>query len=81
MRTSIQENLRQFFRGSNDMNGVNTGTETDGTITLNDLNFAILQTVDTVTGESLEDYTITEPVANITVNDGEITTLGTVTFL
>ena len=43
--------------------------------------FAILQTVDTTTGESLEDYTISAPVANITVNDGEITTLGTVTFL
>lgn len=81
MRTAIQENLRQFFRGSNDMNGVNTGTETNGTITLNDLNFAILQTVDTVTGQSLDNYTISAPVANITVSDGEITTLGTVTFL
>jgi len=81
MRTSIQENLRQFFRASNDMNGVNTGTETNGTITLNDINFAILQTVDSTTGKSLQDYTISTPVANIVPNDGEITTLGTVTFI
>jgi hypothetical protein len=63
------------------MNGVEFGTEDNGTIALNALNLAIFQTVDTVTGQPLEAYTLSTPVADITINDGEIATQGTVTFL
>jgi uncharacterized phage protein gp47/JayE len=81
MRTAIEENIRQFFRGNNDMNGVEVGTEDNGTIALNALNLAIFQTVDTVTGQPLEAYTLSSPLADITVDDGKIATQGTVTFL
>ena len=79
MRTAITENIRAFFRGQNGMNLFSE--ENAGTIFLNNLNLAILQTVDDATGQALESYTLTAPVANIVIQDGEITIEGTVTFL
>lgn len=81
MRTAIQENIREFFRGSNGVNGIETGEESAGNISLNNINLAILQTVDTTTGQSLESYSLTSPTADIIINDGEIATQGTITFL
>lgn len=81
MRTSIEENIRAFFRGNNNMNSVNVGFENLGTVFLNDLNLAILQTVDSVTGQPLLSYNLNSPNADIVIQDGEITTQGSITFL
>lgn len=80
MQTAIKENIRQFFRSKNIINGVETGKENDGNVNINDINLAILKTVDNVTGQSLERYTLTAPTTGITITDGQIAIEGNVVF-
>jgi len=80
MRTAITENIVAFFSGSNGMNGVETFDENDGDILINNLNLAILQTVDKTTGQQLESYDLSTPLANIIIPDGRIAVAGTITI-
>lgn len=80
MRTAIQENIQQFFKSKNSINGVETGEEDRGTMKINDINLAILQTVDNITGQSLESYVLSTPISDVSVNDGEIVVVGNINF-
>jgi len=80
MRTAIQENIQQFFKSKNSINGVETGEEDRGTMRINDINLAILQTVDSITGKSLESYVLSTPINDVSVNDGEIVIAGNINF-
>ena len=81
MQTAIKENIRQFFRSKNEINGVETGQENKGNINLNDLNLAILQTVDTITGQPLANYTLSEPIVDVDISDGQIGIEGNIVFI
>ena len=80
MQIAIKENIRQFFRNKNMINGVELNEENNGNININDINLTILKTIDDVTGESLESYTLTTPLNNVIINDGEIAVQGNVVF-
>tara|TARA_R110000868_G_scaffold389629_5_gene658958 strand:- start:214 stop:1584 length:1371 start_codon:yes stop_codon:yes gene_type:complete len=80
METSIKENIRQFFRSKNIINGVESNKLNDGNIDINDINLTILKTVDTITGQSLQSYTLTTPLTNISIGDGQIAIEGDVIF-
>jgi uncharacterized phage protein gp47/JayE len=71
MRTAIENNLKQFFSDS-------VSPETD--ITEGAYQTAIYNTVDTVTGNKIEEFVLAAPVGNISITTGEIGTLGVVSF-
>jgi uncharacterized phage protein gp47/JayE len=71
MKTAIENSLAQFF---------GERTEVGVTIVEEAYNAAIFNTVDLVTGSELVSFTLTSPSADITIDPGEIGTLGNVTF-
>ncbi len=71
MKTAITNSLTQFFAERTEP-GINVVEEA--------YNAAIFNTVDTVTGEELDSFSLTTPSGDITVSSGEIVILGAVTF-
>lgn len=71
MQSAIQSNLRQFFDERTDV-GVNVDEDA--------YRSAIFNTVDTVTGDVVETFTLSVPTGDITIADGEIGILGSVVF-
>ena len=70
MRTAIQDNLQSFFSS-----GTNTGSD----LSKKEYDAILVATVDSG-GNRLEDYTLTSPTTDISINPSEIPILGTVTF-
>jgi uncharacterized phage protein gp47/JayE len=71
MKTAIENSLNQFFAER---------TEVGVTVVEEAYNAAIFNTVDLVTGVELDSFTLSAPSADITIDPGEIGTLGNVTF-
>lgn len=71
MQDSIRNNLDQLF---------SEGTEVGVALLRNDYISAVNRTVDTVTGDVLEVFTINAPVGDITTASNELPVLGTVSF-
>lgn len=71
MRAAIEANLAQFFAES-----VTVGTNVDQDA----YRAAIFNTTDTETGQQVQTFTLSAPVADITINSGEIAVLGDVNF-
>lgn len=71
MRNSIEENLKQFFA---------TKVERGSTIYADAYRSAIFQTVDTTTGESVNNFTLSAPTGNVTILSSQIGVLGTITW-
>lgn len=85
MQNAIRNSLDLFFRSGTLLNEINQPT---GTLTINQLNAVISETVDDDTSEPLRSYKLVSPEpcpasgsSDITVKDGEILVLGTVSFL
>lgn len=72
MKDAIIKNLEQFFTERTDV-GV--------TITADSYRAAIFNSLDVETGARLESFDLQAPVGNIFIADGELGTLGTVSFL
>ncbi|MCW8932174.1 MAG: baseplate J/gp47 family protein, partial [Gammaproteobacteria bacterium] len=70
MRDAISANLEYLFRNTEE--GVN--------ITEAEYENVLLNTIDTVTGATLDSYVLSAPVGDITILSGELGTLGNVTF-
>lgn len=71
MRAAIQKNLEEYFL---------TEVEVGQDIYLNSLIGVIYRTTDSTTGESVQNFTLSAPIANVVVSNSQIGTLGTVTF-
>jgi len=71
MKTSIQNKLIEFF---------NSRTMPGFDISEKQYECAILSTIDTATGDILDDFTLTTPTGDIIVASNEIGVLGNVTF-
>lgn len=71
MRAAIQAQLAAFFEEQVDF---------QQNVTLLDLQCSIRETQDLTTGQRLVSFTLTDPTGDTVVQDGEIATLGTVTF-
>ena len=71
MQQSITDNLAQFFREQTNV-GVNIIQDAYRSI--------IFNTVDVVTGDTVQSFTLSAPVGDIVINSGEIAVLGTVTY-
>lgn len=71
MREAIEASLELFFR-----------EQTDYEIDVDEDRYrgAIINTVDTETGDTLTTFTLTSPTTDITISSGEIAVLGTVSF-
>lgn len=71
MQTAIINNLAQLF---------NEGTDVGVTLKRNDYISAINRTVDTVTGDILKDFTVTDPTTDIVLASNQLPVLGSVSF-
>lgn len=71
MRTAIENNLTVFFQ---------TEVEYETDIDEDKYRSAIINTIDTETGDSLETFTLSAPSGDVTITTDEIGVLGTVTF-
>ena len=71
MRSAISANLQAFYDDS---------VEFEVSITEDKYRSAIINTQDTETGDFLQSFTLSSPSADITISDGEIGVLGTVSF-
>jgi uncharacterized phage protein gp47/JayE len=71
MRTAIENNLAQFFEEETTV-GVDVSQDA--------YRAAIQNTIDTVSGSQLSNFTLSVPIGTITVSDGKIPVLGTITF-
>lgn len=71
MRTAIENQLAAFF---------NDTVEFEDTVTQTEYLCAIQSSQSTETGEYIQSFTLSSPVGDITVTDGEIATLGEVTY-
>lgn len=71
MRTAISANLRQFF---DERTQIATNVDQDA------YRSAIFNTVDPETGDTVISFALSTPSADITVNAGEIGTLGTISY-
>lgn len=71
MREAIENSLDTFFRSS---------TEEGEDVTSEQYLSVIFNTFDPESGEKLRSYNLTSPTTDIEIDDGEIATLGTVTF-
>ena len=76
MKQAIKNSLKQFFEDEVDL-----GDDNYTTLTLKELNSAIGNSFDSETGAKLQDYTMSLPSSNISLNFGELPVLGDVTFL
>jgi len=72
MRDAITENLKQFYTES---------TEVGMSVDEDSYRAAIINTIDTSTGQRLNSFTLSAPVGDIAIITGEIAVLGTVTYL
>lgn len=72
MKQSIQNRLIEFF---------NTQPGVGETITEDQYRCVIQATIDSETGETLQDFTLNLPVGDIVINTGELAALGTVNFV
>jgi uncharacterized phage protein gp47/JayE len=70
MRDAIAANLDYLFRNTEE--GVN--------VTKAEYDNVLLNTIDTVTGATLDGYVLSSPTTDITILSGELGTLGNVTF-
>jgi len=71
MKTSINASLQDFF---------STQTNVSEDVKEIDYNSAIINTVDTETGEKLQSFTLSSPSGDIPISTGELAILGTVSF-
>lgn len=71
MQAAITANLEQFFRED---------TEVGQTLLAIAYESAIWTTIDPETGEALEDFDLTSPTGNVTIQSGELPTLDEVIF-
>lgn len=71
MQQAIEANLRQFF---DERTSVGVNVDEDA------YRSAIFNTVDTVTGDVVQTFTLSAPVGDVTIATGEIGILGAVTF-
>ncbi len=71
MREAVTESLDQFFK---DFSNVGVSIVEDA------YRSAIINTIDTVTGETLSDFVLASPTADIPVAIGELAILGTVSY-
>jgi uncharacterized phage protein gp47/JayE len=71
MRTAVSASLEQFFKEK---------TEVGENVVQEAYNAAIFNTLDTTNGNVIESFTVTTPAGDITVNSGEIATLGSITY-
>lgn len=71
MKTAIENSLKAFFEDN---------AQIEQSITEDQYRSAITQTVDTETSQLLTAFTLSSPSADITISQGEIATLGTITF-
>ena len=71
MRSAIIANLEQFFRESTTV-GVNIDQDA--------YRAAIFNSVDPDTGLSIKSFSLSSPTSDITILQGEIGTLGNITF-
>lgn len=72
MQDAIKNNLEQLFRENTDV-----GTD----LKSNDYISAINRTVDTVTGDILQQFNLNTPGGNVTTTDNELPILGNVSFV
>lgn len=72
MRLAIQSSLTEFFR---------TSTQEGTNVDREQYESAILATRDIETGLNLQSFDLISPTGDITINDGQIATLGQVTFV
>ncbi len=72
MRTSIENNLKQFFAES-----VEVGTD----VTEDSYRAAIQSTVDTITGDAMISFALTAPSGDLAATSSQIRTLGSFTWL
>lgn len=71
MQTAINANLRQFF---------DEGTEPGVSIGEDAYRSAIFNTIDTVTGEKVQSFTLATPTGTVAITAGQIAVLGAVVF-
>lgn len=71
LRLAVEENLVEFFR---EIPEVGVSLSRDG------YRSAIWQTFDPETGEFIRSFTLSEPIGDITIADGEIALLGNITW-
>lgn len=71
MQAAITASLEQFFAER---------TELGQNVTQDAYRSAIFNTVDTVTGERVVSFTLSTPSADVTINAGELGTLGNITY-
>lgn len=71
MRTAIEASLNQFFDEETEV-GINIDEDK--------YRAAIINTIDTQTGDQLQTFTISTPIGDIVITTGQIGTLGVVTF-
>lgn len=71
MKAAITASLQQFFKERTE---VGVSVKSDG------YRAAIFQTVDTVTGDVIQSFTLTSPVGDVAVAAGSIGVLGTITY-
>jgi hypothetical protein len=71
MQAAIIANLMQFFR---------SGTDIGTALKEDKYRCAINSTVDTETGDVLQDFNLTSPAGDIPIGTGELAVLGTISF-
>ena len=77
MQAAITANLQRFYAEDTE---VDDGVTVDGDVLEVAYLAAIYNTVDTVTGETVSSFALSAPTTDITVDAGEIGTLGTITY-
>ncbi len=77
MQAAIEANLEQFYREETE---VDDGVVVEGDIPEEAYVATIYNTIDPVTGETVQSFTLSAPAGDITVTAGKIGTLSTVTF-
>lgn len=71
MKTSIIENLEEFFAAR---------TEVGKNLLEIEYNSAIINTIDSETGDNVQSFTLSTPSGDVSISSGELAILGTVTF-
>ncbi len=71
MKAAVTANLQQFFKEETEV-GVN--------VTQDSYRSVIFNTIDIVTGNKVQSFALSTPSGDVTISDGEIGTLGVITF-
>ena len=77
MQAAITANLQRFYAEDTE---VDDGVTVDGDVLEVAYLAAIYNTVDTVTGETVSSFALSAPSGDVTIDAGEIGTLGTITY-